>query len=193
LICRREGGFAGKVPVLTISKLAFTQFQTASSIFLKKINLCETNIVYTVYMTIQSWISLSLADRRPLYLQIVEQIRRRVAAGDLPPGAELPSIRQLAADLRVSVITTKRAYSELEREGVIVTRQGKGSLVSDRPYLSNALREQELEKFLQQVVSAGKSLGLTAAELQERIAAAFSQEPESDNDQPAQALPPNLN
>ncbi len=91
--------------------------------------------VYTVYMTIHSWITISLADPRALYLQVIEQIKRRVAVGDLPPGAELPSIRQLAAELKISVITIKRAYLELEREGVILTRQGKDrSLRNDRGY-----------------------------------------------------------
>ena len=74
---------------------------------------------------------ISQADTRPMYLQIVEQIRQRVAAGDWPPGTELPSIRTLAADLRVSVITVKRAYLDLETEGVIVTRHGRGSCVAD--------------------------------------------------------------
>ena len=61
-----------------------------------------------------------------MYLQIMDQVRRRVAVGDWPPGQELPSIRALAASIQVSVITVKRAYLELEREGVIVTRQGRG-------------------------------------------------------------------
>jgi DNA-binding transcriptional MocR family regulator len=61
-----------------------------------------------------------------MYLQIMEQIKRRIAVGDWKAGEALPSIRQLAADLQVSVITVKRAYLELEREGVIATQHGKG-------------------------------------------------------------------
>ena len=75
---------------------------------------------------------ISQADRRPMYLQIMEQIRRRIAIGDWQPGHELPSIRALAAAVQVSVITVKRAYLELERDGVIVTRQGKGSFVAEQ-------------------------------------------------------------
>src|SRR5260221_7792201 len=60
---------------------------------------------------------ISKADGRPMYLQIMEQIKQRVAVGDWARGAEIPSIRQLAVGLRVSVITVKRAYLELEREG----------------------------------------------------------------------------
>ncbi len=67
-----------------------------------------------------------------MYLQIMEQIRHRVAVGDWQPGQEIPSIRAMAVDLRVSVITVKRAYLELEREGVIVSRQGRGSFIADK-------------------------------------------------------------
>ena len=77
-----------------------------------------------------SGLILSLTDGRPMYLQIMEQIRRRIAVGDLKAGDPLPSIRQLAVDLQISVITVKRAYLELEREGVIATQHGKGSVVA---------------------------------------------------------------
>jgi GntR family transcriptional regulator len=112
---------------------------------------------------------ISQADRRPMYLQIVEQIRRRIAVGDWPPGYELPSIRALAADVQVSVITVKRAYFELERDGVIVTRQGKGSFVADRASLSTELRRAELDQHLESAAAVGRSLGLTAEELAARL------------------------
>jgi GntR family transcriptional regulator len=69
-------------------------------------------------MISHSGIVLSRAGGRPMYLQIMEQIRQRIAVGDWPAAQPLPSIRQLATDLGVSVITIKRAYLELEREGV---------------------------------------------------------------------------
>lgn len=72
-------------------------------------------------MTMHSWITISLGDPRPLYLQVIEQVKQRMAVGDLLPGTELPSIRELAAGLKISVITIKRAYLELERDGVIAT------------------------------------------------------------------------
>jgi GntR family transcriptional regulator len=87
-------------------------------------------------------LTISHADRRPMYLQIMEQIRHRVAIGDWKPGHELPSIRALAVATQVSVITVKRAYLELERGGVIVTRQGKGSFVAEDVDLSTQLRRQ---------------------------------------------------
>src|SRR5580692_11028152 len=91
---------------------------------------------------------ISQTDKRPIYLQIMEQIKQRVAVGDWTEGQAIPSIRQFAVDLQVSVITVKRAYLELEREGVIVTHQGKGSHVASSPGLGTRLQEQELEKHL---------------------------------------------
>jgi GntR family transcriptional regulator len=112
---------------------------------------------------------ISQTDGRPMYLQIVEQIRQRVAVGDWPRGAEIPSIRQLAVALRVSVITVKRAYYELEREGVIVTQQGKSSTVAPDPALTPRLYDEELAERLDQVARLGELLGLTPEELALRI------------------------
>jgi GntR family transcriptional regulator len=123
-----------------------------------------------------SWIIVSLGDPRPLYLQVIEQIKRRVAVGDLPPGTELPSIRQLAADLNISVITIKRAYLELEREGVIFTRQGKGSVVADKPGLQASIQERELSEHLEKAADLGVLLGLSKTEMQRRIAEAIEKQ-----------------
>ncbi|HHW11090.1 MAG TPA: GntR family transcriptional regulator, partial [Firmicutes bacterium] len=76
-------------------------------------------------------ISLSSSSDQPYYRQIVEQIRHLILSGRLKPGTQLPSVRQLASDLTVSVITTRRAYEELEREELIVTRPGTGSIVAE--------------------------------------------------------------
>jgi GntR family transcriptional regulator len=122
-----------------------------------------------------SWFSVSLGDPRPMYLQVIEQVKRRVAVGDLPPGSELPSIRELAAGLQISVITIKRAYLELEREGVIVTRQGKGSVVAERPGLQSSIQERELRDHLKQAVSLGLLLGKSKSEMQRRVAEAYEQ------------------
>jgi GntR family transcriptional regulator len=127
-----------------------------------------------------SWITISPSDRRPLYLQVIEQVKRRVAVGDLTAGTELPSIREMASDLKVSVITIKRAYLELEREGVIFTRQGKGSVVADRPGLKSSIQEGELRDHLKQAVSLGLLLGKSKTEMQRRIAEAYEQSQESD-------------
>src|SRR5262245_16077989 len=95
-----------------------------------------------------SGLVISQADPRPMYLQIKEQIRHRIAVGDWKAGRDVPSIRSLAVELRVSVITIKRAYTELESEGVIVTLHGKGSSVAETEGLSMDLQRQELEDHL---------------------------------------------
>jgi GntR family transcriptional regulator len=104
-----------------------------------------------------------------MYLQIKEQIRHRIAVGDWKPGQEIPSIRALAIELRVSVITIKRTYVELEGEGVIVTRHGKGSFVAEANGLSTQLQEQELDDHLVAAARLAKLLGIDAGELGARL------------------------
>jgi len=116
-----------------------------------------------------SYIMISQADRRPMYLQIIEQIRYRIAVGDWKAGDELPSIRALAASTQVSVITVKRAYLELEREGVIVTRQGKASFVAEQVDLGSQLRREELDQHLAAAAQIGRELALTPEEVIERM------------------------
>src|SRR3954447_2806147 len=112
---------------------------------------------------------ISQTDKRPIYLQIMEQIRQKVAIGDWTEGQPIPSIRQLAVDLQVSVITVKRAYLELEREGIIVTQQGKGSHVASTPGLGARLREQELGQHLEQAARIAAQLGIRGRELEHRL------------------------
>ena len=116
-----------------------------------------------------SALHISQTDARPMYLQIMEQIRQRIAVGDWPPGKELPSIRTLAVSLRVSVITVKRAYEELESEGVIVTRHGKGSFVADSAELASNLQEQKLDDHLAEAASLARLLGLSDEQLLTRL------------------------
>jgi len=104
--------------------------------------------------------AFSQRDKRPMYQQIMEQIVQRIAVGDLPPDTPLPSIRHLATEIKVSVITVKRAYLELEREGVIVTQQGKGSWVNGRMDLQKLQRE-ELTQHLEQAARLARSLGMS--------------------------------
>jgi GntR family transcriptional regulator len=116
-----------------------------------------------------SELAISHADRRPMYLQIIEQIRHRIAIGDWPPGHEIPSIRALAVSTQVSVITVKRAYLELERAGVIVTRQGRGSFVAENVRLGTQLRYEELDEHLRAAADVGGQLGLSVEELETRL------------------------
>ena len=114
-------------------------------------------------------LTISQADPRPLYQQVKEQIRHRVAIGDWVQGAEIPSIRTLAAAIRVSVITIKRAYLELELEGVIVTRQGKGSFVAERGDLAPSLQSAELDEHLAAALRVAASLDLDSEQVIERL------------------------
>jgi len=110
-------------------------------------------------------IVLSQTDPRPMYQQIMGQVRQLVAVGDWAPGQQIPSIRQLAVALQISVITVKRAYLELEREGVIVTRHGKGSMVAERPDVSRRPDREELRSALAAAARIANRLGLKPDEL----------------------------
>ena len=116
-----------------------------------------------------SGIIISQTDGRPMYLQIMEQVKQRVAVGEWMPGEEIPSIRELAGELRVSVITIKRAYLELEREGVILTQQGKGSIVAPNPGPNPRVVDKELAEHLEQVVRLGELLGLSEKQIARRM------------------------
>jgi len=126
-------------------------------------------------MDMLSDLVISRADGRPMYLQIMEQIKQRIAVGDWRRGEEIPSIRQLAVALNVSVITIKRAYLELERDGVIVTQQGKGSMVAEDPGLGARLYEEDLARAVEQVVRLGSLLGMSPEDVAARVQEAAEQ------------------
>ncbi|QUH18529.1 GntR family transcriptional regulator [Alkaliphilus sp. B6464] len=113
---------------------------------------------------------------QPIYDQITDQIKTLILNGQLSDGEQLPSIRSLAKDLQISVITTKRAYEELEREGFIETVAGKGSFVAvqDKELLKEK-KLQIIEEKLQSAVVEGKQLGLTIDELKEMLTILYSE------------------
>lgn len=111
-------------------------------------------------------IIISNQSELPIYAQIREQLKEQILNGQIPEGSTLPSIRQLAKEVGVSVITTTRAYSELEAEGFIATMQGKGSVVL--PTDNNLLREQYLlriEGGLSTAIETAKAMGMSMEEL----------------------------
>jgi GntR family transcriptional regulator len=112
---------------------------------------------------------ISMADGRAMYLQLIEQVRQRVAIGDWPSGHELPSIRELAAELSVSVITIKRAYLELEREGIIVTRHGRGSFVADTNVVTLDLFNRDLDRHLEAAARLAAQLRIDPETLELRL------------------------
>lgn len=112
-----------------------------------------------------------------IYEQIVNQLKSAVVTGELKAGEALPSIRALAGDLGVSVITTKRAYEELEAEGLIRSVAGKGFYVCE--YNTNYLMEKQLvmlEKRLAEVISEAKQAGLSCQEIVEMVEALYLNE-----------------
>lgn len=97
-------------------------------------------------------IIISNSSGRPIYDQIVSQIKNQIMAGELVEGEALPSMRVLAKELRISVITTKRAYEELEREGFIVSITGKGSFVASMD--TELIREEVLKQIEEHISKA---------------------------------------
>ena len=106
----------------------------------------------------------------PIYDQITRQMKGLILRGELKEGEALPSMRLLARELRSSVITTKRAYEELEREGFITTVPGKGCFVAPQnPELAREDALRRAEEHLSQAVDVAKTAGLTLAELTETL------------------------
>ena len=106
----------------------------------------------------------------PIYAQITRQMKGLILRGELKEGEALPSMRLLAKELRISVITTKRAYEELEREGFINTVPGKGCFVAPQnPELAREDALRRAEEHLSQAVDIAKTAGLTLSELTETL------------------------
>lgn len=111
-------------------------------------------------------IIISNSTNEPIYLQIINQIKSQILTGDLKEGQSLPSIRSLAKELEISVITTKRAYDELEKDGFIVTVAGKGSYVA--PVNTDILKENKMkmiEQKLSETINEAKLIGMPLEEL----------------------------
>lgn len=110
----------------------------------------------------------------PMYNQIMDQIMAKIMAGDWMAGQALPSIRELASASGVSVITVKRAYLELERAGVIVTRQGKGSFVAESQEMHKQLIRDEFDTHLTGMLHAATKLGMREKEIVGQVKSALS-------------------
>lgn len=115
-------------------------------------------------------IIISNQSKKPLFKQIKEQIKQHIYSGELTEGDALPSMRVLAKELKVSVITTKRAYEDLEQEGFVISAVGKGTFVAgQQPHVLKEWQIRELENELEKTVQTGKRIGLTKDELIELI------------------------
>lgn len=122
-------------------------------------------------------IIISNANKKPIYEQIASQIKNMIINGTLNEGDALPSMRLLAQELRISVITTKRAYEELERDGFIETATGRGSFVAGKNL--EFIREEQLrraEEYLLKSVDIAKSSGIALEELIEILNTLYEEE-----------------
>ncbi|PHK49484.1 PSM export ABC transporter transcriptional regulator PmtR [Staphylococcus edaphicus] len=113
---------------------------------------------------------------RPIYEQIKQQIKENILKGYVAPGEHLPSMRELAHDLSVSVITTKRAYEDLEKDGFVYTVRGKGTYVKEQD--SSILKEKQfivIESLAKSMSNEAKTIGMSLSELQEIIELIFEE------------------
>jgi len=117
-------------------------------------------------------ISLDFRSNIPIYTQIVEQIRQRVANGGLKPGDQLPTVRALASDLRVNFNTVARAYRLLDEVGIISTQQGRGTYILEEPATEMAeyLRVESLEALTRHFLEEASRLGFTSGQVIEHLA-----------------------
>ncbi len=122
-------------------------------------------------------IIISNNSKEPLYEQIYEQIKNQILTNELKPGEALPSMRQLAKDLDISVITTKRAYEELEKRGFIYSIVGKGSFVSEQS--NEMILERKMKVIEEQLLAAiknSKEIGIDLAELKELLTVLYEED-----------------
>ena len=122
-------------------------------------------------------ILISNSSDKPIYEQITSQIKQVIISGELEAASALPSMRTLAKELRISVITTKRAYEDLERDGFIYTVVGKGSFVAEKNL--EFVREEHLrivEDYLCKAVAGAKAGGIGLEEIQEIMKLLFEEE-----------------
>ena len=128
-------------------------------------------------MRIRMDILISNHSKEAIYNQIKYQIKEKVFSGELKEGDTLPSMRQLARDLHVSVITTKRAYEELEKEGFIYSIVGKGSFIAEQnPEVIKEKKLTTIEEKLIEVIANSKELGLSLPEIKEWMTILYEEE-----------------
>ncbi|MBN1135635.1 MAG: GntR family transcriptional regulator [Anaerolineae bacterium] len=127
-------------------------------------------------------ITIDLESGVPIYMQLVDRIKQMVVSGQLQPGQHLPTIRQLATDLRVNYNTVGRAYLILDQEGVISTQQGRGTYVTSR--LDEAqlqkLRMDKLRIMVGQVIHEAYVLGYSPGEIEQIVQGHLAQSPLGD-------------
>lgn len=116
-------------------------------------------------------INLDLRSKIPIYVQLIDQIKHKIASGDLVAGDQLPTVRKLAADSRVNFNTIARAYRMLDEEGLISTQHGRGTFILPKPSAENKerLRRQDIEWLTRHYLNESANLGYSAKEVKKII------------------------
>lgn len=115
----------------------------------------------------------------PIYRQIIDWVKFRVAASHLAPGTQLPTVRQMAVDLEVNANTVSRAYLELERMGVVNTLQGKGTFIAEKEVpMDEVVRGQKLREIVSELLSRASEFGFGPGEIREELANRLSESKE---------------
>ena len=133
--------------------------------------------IYNIKRGLCMQIIISNSSKEPIYEQIYEQVKKQILTGDLQEGQALPSMRQLAKDLHISVITTKRAYEELEKNGFIYSIVGKGSFVSEQN--TEMIKERKMkviEEKLSEAIQNSKEMGIGLTELKEMLTLLYAED-----------------
>jgi GntR family transcriptional regulator len=120
---------------------------------------------------------IDLTNHTPIYLQIMSQVKHAVASGELAPGEQLPTVRQLAADLRVNFNTVARAYRQLDEEGIISTQHGRGTFILEPASEQDSvrLRQQDLALLAQYFVEEARKLDVSPDEVRQQLEAQLAQ------------------
>ena len=155
-----------------MGKLSFLKIKILK-ILLQKSNCYDTIITVSTQLTVRCLkmnIQINNSSNDPIYLQIKNQIKSQIISGDLQVGDKLPSIRFMAKELRISMITAKRAFDELEAEGFIDSVQGKGNFVARQN--KELIREEYLKKIeekIQDIIEFSDIIGLSKKEIMQMI------------------------
>ncbi len=120
------------------------------------------------------FISLNFSSGVPLYRQLLQQLRERIASGQLGSGEQLPSVRDLSAQVKINPLTVAKVYQYLEREGLVETRRGLGTFVASQTRVSSlAARREQLEPALRQLVTEAMHLRLEESDVRELLRQTF--------------------
>lgn len=177
----KRGGCFSSFKAIKSGRRAWTRI-TAQMDELTQESIVYILYIYTIHLINSSEVNvikiiLSNASSDPIYIQIMSQIRQSILSGELRAGDSLPSIRQLAKDLQVSVITTKRAYEELENEKLIDSVVGKGCFVSGAN--KDFIREQRmkrLEEKMMNIIRESKELNMSQQDVIDHLTLLFEEE-----------------